>query len=90
MVAIAVFVDGTVALWNASPRASIALTALRETLKVMSAHVVDAARLELLLLSTSPTEPPANPDPVAMHGASRALSAARRQETSAQLSQLTV
>jgi NAD(P)H-dependent FMN reductase len=34
MVATAVFLDKPVALWNASPRASIALAALRATLKV--------------------------------------------------------
>lgn len=88
MVSSAVFVDKPVALWNASPRASIALAALRETLKTMSARVVDAASLELLILSTSPTEPPANPDPVAMHDALQVLRAALHQE--APLTQLAV
>lgn len=88
MVSSAVFVDKPVALWNASPRASIALAALRETLKTMSARVVDAASLELLILSTIPTEPPANPDPVAMHDALRVLRSALHQE--APVSQLAV
>lgn len=73
MVSSAVFVDKPVALWNASPRASIALAALRETLNVMSARVLDAASLELLILSTRPGEPPTNPDPLAMQHALRAL-----------------
>jgi chromate reductase len=80
MVAIAVFLDKPVALWNASPRASIALAALRATLKVMSARVVDAASLELLILPAHLAEPPANPDPIAMHRALQALRAARHQE----------
>ena len=66
MVSSAVFVDKPVALWNASPRASIALAALRETLIVMSARIVQGASLELLILSTNPAEPPINPDPMAM------------------------
>jgi len=49
MVATGVFVDKPVVLWNASPRASIALAALRETLIVMSTRLVDEAALELLI-----------------------------------------
>lgn len=71
-VASGVFVDKPVALWNASPRASIALAALRETLIVMSARVLDMASLEMLIKS-QPQGSPVNPDPAAMHAALQAL-----------------
>ncbi len=83
MVSSAVFVDKPVALWTASPRASIALAALRETLNVMSARVVDSASLALLIRSTCPARPPTNPDPVAMQGALRALMAAHLKQAPA-------
>ena len=80
MVETGVFVDKPGALWNASPRASMALAALRETLNVMSARLVDAASLELLILSTNLTEPPVNPNPVAMNRALKALAAVVLQQ----------
>jgi len=44
------FIDRPVALLNASPRASIAQAALRETLATMSARIVDAACVAVPLL----------------------------------------
>ena len=73
MVATGVFVDKPVVLWNASPRASIALAALRETLIVMSARLVNEAGLEVLIKSTDEVDPPANPYRVAMQTALLAL-----------------
>ena len=73
MVASGVFVDKPVVLWNASPRASHALAALRETLTVMSARLIDEASLELLIKSTDASAPPVNPDPGSMHRALTAL-----------------
>ena len=69
MVASGVFVDKPVVLWNASPRASHALAALRETLTVMSARLVDEAGLELLIEWPDTSAPPANPDPGSMRQA---------------------
>lgn len=66
MVATGVFVAKPVVLWNASPRASHALAALRETLAVMSARWIDGASLELLIKSPETGAAPANPDPEAM------------------------
>ena len=77
-VASGVFVDKPVVLWNASPRASIALAALRETLIVMSACLVKEAALEMLIQSSDGVEAPANPDPVAMRHALLALERALR------------
>ncbi len=48
IVANGVFVGKPVALWNASPRASFGLAALRNSLYAMSACFVDSADLELL------------------------------------------
>jgi chromate reductase len=73
-----VLVDKPVVLWNASPRASHALAALRETLTVMSAKLIDAAALELLILSEPPGQAARNPDPVAMEQALLVLQAALR------------
>lgn len=73
MVASSVFVDKPVVLWNASPRASIALAALRETLIVMSACLVNTAALEMLIRSSDGAGPPVNPHPVAMQHALLAL-----------------
>ncbi|MEJ6005129.1 NADPH-dependent FMN reductase [Paucibacter sp. AS339] len=68
MVAHGVFVDKPVLLWNASPRASIALAALRETLSVMTADLVEGAEL-CLLIQSKDGQPPSNPDPAAMRRA---------------------
>ena len=73
MVASGVFVDKPVVLWNASPRASHALAALRETLTVMSARLIDEASLELLIKSPEAGAAPVNPDPEAMRRALLAL-----------------
>ena len=70
MVASGVFVDKPVVLWNASPRASHALAALRETLTVMSANLIAEAELELLIKRAEDDAPPVNPGPGSM---SRAL-----------------
>ena len=78
MVASGVFVDKPVVLWNASPRASIALASLRETLIVMSASLVDEPALEMLVQSPDGVEAPVNPDPVAMRHALLALERALR------------
>lgn len=78
MVTSGVFVDKPVALWNASPRASIALAALRETLIVMSACLVSTAALEMLIRSSDEVRAPVNPDPVAMQHALLALERALR------------
>ncbi|HEY8707260.1 MAG TPA: NADPH-dependent FMN reductase [Burkholderiaceae bacterium] len=50
------FVDKPVAVLNASPRAHHADSALRETLKTMSAVIVEAASLGIPLLGASLTE----------------------------------
>jgi len=67
MVASGVFVDKPVVLWNASPRASHALAALRETLTVMAARWIADADLELLIKGTDDGAPSVNPDPGSMH-----------------------
>ena len=74
MVSNGVFVHKPVVLWNASPRASMALAALRETLSVMTADWVDEAALSLLIQSKDGL-PPNNPDPQAMRHALQALQA---------------
>ena len=66
MVGSGVFVGKPVVLWNASPRATHALAALRETLTVMSARLLDGAGLEMLIRSPEAGMPPLNPDPPAM------------------------
>jgi chromate reductase len=73
MVANGVLVGKPVVLWNASPRASHALAALRETLAVMSARLIDQASLALLIKSPEAGAVPANPDPEAMRQALLAL-----------------
>ena len=50
------FIHKRVALLNASPRATIAQAALRETLATMSAVIVDAACASVPLLGSSATE----------------------------------
>jgi NAD(P)H-dependent FMN reductase len=73
MVSTGVFVDKPVVLWNASPRATHALVALHETLTVMSARMVPAAGLSLLIKAPDAAAPPVNPDPSAMRHALLAL-----------------
>lgn len=73
MVSNAALVDKPVALWNASPRASHALAALRETLGVMSTRLVEPAGLQLLIRAPEPGLAIANPDPSAMLGALQSL-----------------
>ena len=65
--------DKPIALWNASPRASHAIAALRETLAVMAARLVDEAGLELLIGHDSVGRPLPNPDEAAMRRALLAL-----------------
>lgn len=69
MVATGVFVAKPVILWNASPRASHALAALRETLTVMSSRMIDEAGLEVLIKSPEAGAMPVNPAPHAMRHA---------------------
>ena len=69
MVATGVFVAKPVVLWNASPRASHALAAMRETLTVMSARLIAEASLELLINPPEAGTVPANPNPEAMRQA---------------------
>lgn len=69
MVATGVFVAKPVVVWNASPRASHALAALRETLTVMSSRMINEASLELLIESPEAGAIPANPDAEAMRHA---------------------
>lgn len=76
LVASGVFVDKPVVLWNAAPRAWHALAALRETLNVMSAQLIDAAELELLIQRDASEQTPPNPDPMAMRRSLRALKTA--------------
>lgn len=73
MVSTSALVDKPVALWNASPRATHALAALRETLTVMSARLVLTAELTLLIKSPEPGQTALNPDPLAMLEALRLL-----------------
>ena len=75
MVASGVLMNKPIALWNASPRASHAIAALRETLAVMAARLVDAAGLELLIGHDSVGRPLPNPDEAAMRRALLAIKA---------------
>lgn len=74
-VASGVFVNKPVVLWNAAPRASIALAALSETLTVMSAQLCPQAALTLWVQAANPTQglPAHNPDPAAMRAALQVL-----------------
>ena len=78
MVSTGVFVEKPVALWNASPRSSIALGALRETLRVMAARLVEEAALSLLISPFDEGSLPRNPDPMAMRRALASLVDAAR------------
>lgn len=73
MVSSGVFVSKPVALWNASPRASLGLAALRQSLHAMSARLVYSADLELLIKPSGPTPSQVNPNPTAMRGALESL-----------------
>jgi NAD(P)H-dependent FMN reductase len=73
MVSSGVFAGKYVVIWNAAPRASHAIMALRETLVVMSARIVDAAGLELQIQPGASEQAPRNPDPVAMRRALQSL-----------------
>jgi chromate reductase len=68
MVSNGVFVGKPVVLWNASPRASIAFEALRETLRVMTADLVSEAELSLLIQGRD-GKPACNPEPFSMRQA---------------------
>lgn len=61
------FIDKPLALLNASPRATLAQAALRETLRTMSARVIDAASITLPVLGAGLDE-----DGMATHPAMRA------------------
>ncbi len=76
MVASGVLVNKPIALWNAAPRSSHGLAALRETLVVMSAALVPVADLSLLIQSDPSGRQPINPDELAMI---RALTAFRAE-----------
>ena len=69
MVSSGVFVGKPVALWNASPRASLGLAALRQSIHAMSAYLVDSATLELLIKPVEPGQLQVNPGPAAMRAA---------------------
>lgn len=75
MVSNGVLVGKPVALWNASPRASHALAALRETLKVMAVRLVEAADLQMLMKAPESGLLFNNPDPVAMLGSLQCFAA---------------
>lgn len=78
MVASGVFVAKPVALWNASPRASHGIAALRETLAVMAVRWVDEAGLQLPIGPPAAGVAPLDPDPAAMQQALLALRDALR------------
>jgi len=64
LVSVEDFAGKPVALFNASPRATHALVALRLTLETMAARVIDAAALTVPLLSSPMTEEGIVADPV--------------------------
>jgi chromate reductase len=69
------FVNKPVAVLNASPRAHHADAALRETLKTMSAQIVEAASLTIPLLGANITEANMAQTPAIAHALREALSA---------------
>jgi NAD(P)H-dependent FMN reductase len=69
MVGSSALVNKPIALWNAAPRASHGLAAVRETLGVMSAVLVTAADIALLIQPGPSGQPPNNPDNLAMTSA---------------------
>lgn len=83
MVSSGVLVGKPVVLWNASPRASHAIAALRETLSVMSARLQDAAELALRVGFDASGRLLPNPDPPAMLRALLAIKDVLDRETTA-------
>ena len=75
MVSTGALVDKPVVIWNASPRATHALEAMRETLTVMSARLIGSAALSLLVANASEGLAPINPDPQAMQASLTQLQA---------------
>ena len=69
------FVNKPVAVLNASPRAHHADAALRETLKTMSAQIVEAASLTIPLLGANISEANMAQTPAIAHALREALSA---------------
>ena len=84
MVGSGVFVDKPVVLWNAAPRATHALAALRETLTVMSARLLVDAELALLIQQGALGQAPSNPDQAAMRRAMVIIKNTLVRERSAQ------
>ena len=72
------FAGKPVALFNASPRATHALAALRLTLETMAARVVDDASLTVPLLSAPLDEAGIAADPALAHSVRAALTAMAR------------
>jgi len=68
LVSVEDFAGKPVALFNASPRATDALAALRLTLETMAARVIDKAALTVPLLSVPMTEEGIVADPVLSAG----------------------
>lgn len=75
MVSTSALVDKPVVIWNASPRATHALEAMRETLTVMSVRLISSATLSLLVANAPAGSAPANPDPRAMRASLTRLQA---------------
>ncbi len=67
------FVGKPVALWNTSPRATIAQAALRETLVTMSAIIVDSACIAVPLLGSRASDSSIVADPESSGAITRAL-----------------
>lgn len=81
MVSTGVLVDKPVAIWNAAPRAAHAVAALRETLVVMSARLVDSACLELHFRGGDSLSAPENPESQAVRTVLSTLLASCRDDT---------
>ncbi|MCE9523322.1 MAG: NAD(P)H-dependent oxidoreductase [Alphaproteobacteria bacterium] len=75
MVSVEDFAGKPVALFNASPRATHALAALRLTLETMAARVIDAASLTVPLWSAPLSEEGIATDPALAQAVRRALEA---------------
>lgn len=75
MVSTGVLVDKPVVIWNASPRATHALEAMRETLTVMSVRLIGSAKLNLLIVNAPEGQVPINPHPQAMQASLTRLQA---------------